>query len=395
MPVAVVASEHVRANVNPQDLLLKASAAPQAIIQQMPSIPSLQPGVIHRLFNKTTKSAGEKFTNMQQPVPPEIQEEIAPVQTEPAPPVKTEKAPVIAETHDTDIQLPSAPAIPAKKSPVIETFSASSCGDYKAPQNIERLLRDVTKGDRNVSYEVMHCLLGSESGFKNVKSHSGAVGIGQWTEGPFLERLLKIKKFLSDDERKIANNVQSHWVKPKGEKPYLVFEGKGKTPEQKSANRAAALALRTNDRVALIATREDIRAKIDEAKEEYRHSIKVTLNWLENTSEGRVQKDRIKHLKEQLRRPWTVTDVKIVYFAGVRGGVQLLAAYADPARHEDEAGKHTASIVVTNNDSVFVDHGRSRTVAQFMDYMEDRVGSEALPGEAVSNNAEEFAFNAR
>ena len=262
---------------------------------------------------------------------------------------------------------------------------------YSVPQRVDAIFRIITKGDP-VSYPVMVNLLGSESGFKNVKSETGATGIGQFTGDSFMERLYKSRTLMPSKYDAIISKIERHDIAKEAEHAKAIKEHRkenyvspvydyriaGKTQAERTKNYENVMNLKSDILVSSIAAREHIRDTLTDARQRFEAGIEGKIKHIESTYSPLPQ-ERLKRLREELERPWTVADAKIVYVCGARGGAKLLLAVADIATKDHRILDYTDPHVVRNNQRLFAEDNKNLNPQQFMDSIRQKVGDIVMP----------------
>jgi hypothetical protein len=273
-----------------------------------------------------------------------------------------EKVPEIATTTEVETPIQKFAAANGKN-------TADRFADYHVPPNIDTILREITDGDA-VSYEMMVAILGSESGFKNVNSHTGARSYGQWTGAPFLERLRRDYKVLPQYAQDRITQINA--TPMKGTK-----EQKAEIRDQK---RNALLKLAYDPRIALTCSREYIREMVTEADRLFRQGLQEKIAFISVKYPAAQTVERLKVLHAELERRLTIADAKLVYFAGASGAAKVMLANADINTHHQGILGYIPAHVVKNNKNVFNrEGGGTLTAPELIGYMAKRVGNAEIP----------------
>lgn len=255
---------------------------------------------------------------------------------------------------------------------------------YDVPEQYQRVLKKVTHGDP-IGYDVMVKVLGSESGFKNQSSHTGAFSVGQFTLSTFLETAYVNRDKLSAKQRAvIEKNIERYNAakKPKGatEDPLPVW----KYRVAKHGDENVLRTMSKNPEVVAVLAREHMRIATKTGQDMLHDALQTRIRFMKSDDydgkRDRTYYQRIQNLEYHLSRPMTSADVKIFYLCGSRGGSQLLAAVADPKAHDKKSADYTTKGVVSSNPDVFYKpDGNARSVMDLHSYIQYRVGNIPLP----------------
>ncbi len=330
---------------------------------------------------------------------------------------KQKKEPVIKQHADPKPQkkgdLRPAPSGDIKIKPQTQLVAAATLANkivvkYKIPDpEADAYLRQITKGDP-VSYELMLNIGGSESGFKDVCSPTGACGYFQFTEGTFIERAYldqglldpKHKKVLSKiiqydyaalkEQQRVALEHAQGNKKATVQKVDAVYKYRiaGNTPEERAANRAKILELRHDKFVSLRTGHEHVRSSLIDARGRFVEGIIAKIDCLtDKTKHPVVPKERVEQLRAELERPFTIADAKLAFLGGGRGGTGLVVAMADPATANHKASDYISQRTVTSNPHVFVVNEKHLTPLQLRAYIVERVGDMQIPSNLQRPNS--------
>lgn len=239
----------------------------------------------------------------------------------------------------------------------IESLSASfetalKRREYPVPTDIGKILKKITKGDPAM-YDTMVAIVGSESNFKNVKSHSNARGYGQFVDSTLLEVAYLNKNDLPAKYKKIAEKYITQTTDKKGRVRYSC------------SNMSAVRKLATEAEPGLILCREYLKYCTKYGHRKYRGLIQDKIDAIKDNHDP-VPQDRLDELNYQLNRPWTNVDLKTCYMCGIGAGPHLLAAYAETRSHGHKAEDYLKKWpwVAGNNKNVFfVQKNGATTVA--------------------------------
>ncbi len=249
---------------------------------------------------------------------------------------------------------------------------------YDVPENFQRAIQRATHGDP-INYNVMVKVLGSESGFNNKSSHTGAFSVGQFTLSTFLETVHQHRDKLSARQRAtVERNIERYNVAEKGEDPVWRYR------IRRGGDAKTVRALTQNADVVTVLSREHMRTATKAGADLYRDHLETRINFMRSDKydgeRNGAYHQRLAALEHNLNRAMTNADVKIFYLCGSRGGAQLLAAMADPAAQNNRSADYTTQGVVSSNPQVFYNpDGSARSVRDLYHYIAHRVGNSPLP----------------
>lgn len=313
-----------------------------------------------------------------------------------APPVSQKKIAVVAPVA------PAANNTPSTNFKVVTTPAKTARSDskiiYSVPPHIDIIFHEIARrhhsGDQS-RYPLLVNVLGSESGFKNVSSPTGATGVGQFTESTFLESVYHIRSLMpqryqatlshiekydlakeKEDRRVEALRQKGIKVKSEYKDTEYHYRVTGKTREERKTNYKNIMALRNDPYVSSYAADYYIDAITVDGHLRFQKGIDAKIAAILKYPEQ--PKERLAILHEQRERDFITADIKILYVAGAYGGSRLLLAAADIATANHRIVDYTEERVARNNQSIFTENGKNMNPSQFMTYITNRVGNTVI-----------------
>ncbi|MDH5723296.1 MAG: hypothetical protein OEY94_08265 [Alphaproteobacteria bacterium] len=320
---------------------------------------------------------------------------------------------------------------------------------YNVPADLRDLLFELCQ-ESGIPYVVAANLIGSESGFKNAKSTTGARGICQFTGDTLYERLYKSKDKLPDYAQKIVeDNIERYKKDPKAEHPeykYRIKEvenikgkSKEKIKEEKIKREKAVLALAEDKKVALVLGFDHMLFCLKEGTRVYKERLEDRIKWMNlnryagilketedkiEAAKPNLSTEELELLKKELRkeeeikaveidkeleprlnemtaeinREMTAIDLKIFYVCGASGGATLLEALADSEKQNHRALDYVLPSVVKANPELFFKKNskgeeKPRSLTEFRDHIKGLVGEMPVPRELTSNGVKAAGLN--
>lgn len=244
----------------------------------------------------------------------------------------------------------------AKLKELARNFSEASGGrGYKVPEDIKPILERITKGDA-ISYKIMGALIGSESGFRNVKSNTGASGYGQFTFQTLKETAWKNRNNMPSEYKNIIEK-NMHRVNVGGRLKYNIKSG---------GSESAIRKLATEAEPGLILAKEYIRMAVKEGRGYFRNFMEEKIDHIKANYDP-LPEERLENLQEHLKRGMTVLDAKTFYMCGPYGGAMLMAANAEPSAQGQRALDFTKYYVARANWPVFYKGQKETNVRDFIE----------------------------